>query len=277
MDDSIVATFEHELSLHLKSTYGTQIDADLDFDFEKFDPRQGGSVMVHIFAEGRRGSREALSSFDVITATSLFRLDSFVFAGSLVCTRTDAEAEAPAVSTSVSTPTEPRKTTTETPADDTSETSASIFGFELTEGVITLIGAGAGVLLVLIIIAVLTCKRKSKQNESQKKKKALTMEREQAQARVAHMAAKQQQQEQRLQLQQEQAELQKQRQWQWNPSANQFTSMQPGATRYAGHSLSPPTTQISWLGGAHTSAARGFHGTDAWDSAGLEPTEESYL
>ena len=272
----IVDTFEYDLGYHLKSTYGSQIGDDLVFEFDKFDPRQGGSVMVRIFAEGRGGSKKELESFDAITATSLFRLDSFVFAGSRVCTKAAFKVEELVTSTTVSAPTEPRSTTTATPAGDTSAAGAGIGSFELTEEVITLMVAGGGVLLVLVIIAVITCKRKSKQNDAKKKRKAIKLEREQAQARVAHMAAQQQQQEQRLQLQQEQAELQKQRQWQWNSTANQFTSMQPGAVRYAGHSLSPPSAQISWLDGAHTNAARGFHGT-AWDSAGLEPTEESYL
>ena len=276
MGNPIVDTFEYDLGYHLKSTYGSQIGDDLVFEFDKFDPRQGGSVMVRIFAEGRGGSKKELESFDAITATSLFRLDSFVFAGSRVCTKAAFKVEELVTSTTVSAPTEPRSTTTATPAGDTSVAGAGIGSFELTEEVITLMVAGGGVLLVLVIIAVITCKRKSKQNDAKKKRKAIKLEREQAQARVAHMAAQQQQQEQRLQLQHEQAELQKQRQWQWNSTANQFTSMQPGAVRYAGHSLSPPSAQISWLDGAHTNAARGFHGT-AWDSAGLEPTEESYL
>jgi len=278
MDDSIVGTFEYELGLHLKSAYGAQIDADLAFAFERFDPRQGGSVVAHVFAhEGGGGGRQALSGFDAITPASLFRLDSFVFAGSRVCSSaTRFDAELPVVSTTVSTPTdEPFERTTSVPA---SEAGAGILnGFELTEGVITLIGAGAGVLLVLVIIACLTCKRKSRQYAAKTKQKALRVEQEQSQLRAAHVAAKQQENSQRAQLQREHAELQKQRQWQWNSGSKQFASMQPGSVRLAGHSLSPPTTPISWLGSAHTSAARGFHGTNAWESSAFEPTEESSL
>jgi hypothetical protein len=266
IDASIVDTFEYELTEHLISEYGSKLNDAVLFEFEKFDPRNGGSVTAHVFASSSTGTKDELSSIDRLTAASNFRLDAFVFAGQRVCERVSVTTAGVLTTKTLRTSTLPPAPTTTTPAAST---------FELSEGVITLIGAGGGVFLVLLIMVCLTCKRQSKKTAAKKKNAAIRMEAEQARANAAHIVKRQRKEEEMEQLQKQQAELQKQRQWQWNQGQQQFTSMQPGARRYAGHSLSPPTTNISWLDSAHTSAARGFHGS-AWDS-NVEPTEESYL